>query len=64
MIWRIGLMAHIGFDKLKKKIEKSGKSSASAGAIAAAEGRKKYGAKKMAEAAAKGKPLKDSQKKK
>lgn len=55
-------MAHTGFDKLKKKIEESGKSSASAGAIAAAIGRKKYGKAKMAEAAKKGKPLKESQK--
>lgn len=55
-------MAHVGFDKLKKKIEKSGKSGASAGAIAASIGRKKYGKEKMAEAAKKGKPLKERQK--
>jgi hypothetical protein len=42
------------FQKLKNEIKKEGKSEASAKAIAAAVGRKKYGAKKMASMAAKG----------
>lgn len=42
------------FDALQKSIEKEGKSKQAAGAIAAAIGRKKYGAKKMASMAAKG----------
>jgi hypothetical protein len=42
------------FAKLKKKIEGEGKSAESAGAIAAAAGRKKYGAKKFASLSAKG----------
>lgn len=43
------------FKALTNKIEKSGKSEKSAKAIAASIGRKKYGAKKMASMAAKGK---------
>ena len=42
------------FAALKAKIEKSGKSPESAGAIAATIGRKMYGKKKMAAWAAKG----------
>lgn len=42
---------HIGFKKLQGKLEEEGKSKESAGAIAASIGRKKYGAKKMAEMA-------------
>lgn len=42
------------FQKLTKKLESKGKSPQSAKAIAAAVGRKKYGAKKMASMAAKG----------
>jgi hypothetical protein len=42
------------FAKMVAGIEKSGKSEESAKAIAAAAGRKKYGAQKMAEFAAKG----------
>lgn len=58
------MAGHIGFKKLEKKIEKSGKSVESAGAIAASIGRKKYGATAMKKAAATGKPLKQSQAKK
>lgn len=43
------------FAALTKKIEQSGKSKKSAKAIAASIGRKKYGNKKMAAMAAKGK---------
>lgn len=42
------------FKALTRKLEKGGKSKASAKAIAASIGRKKYGAKKMAKMAAKG----------
>jgi hypothetical protein len=42
------------FQKLKNEIKKEGKSEGSAKAIAASIGRKKYGAKKMASMAAKG----------
>lgn len=42
---------HIGFKALQGKLEHEGKSEESAGAIAASIGRKKYGAKKMAEMA-------------
>jgi len=42
------------FEKLTSKIEKTGKSKESAKAIAAAIGRKKYGAKKMSKMAATG----------
>jgi hypothetical protein len=42
------------FKALTKKIEKSGKSEESAKAISASIGRKKYGKKKMAEMAKKG----------
>lgn len=51
-------MAYVGFKKLKKKIQSSGKSAKSAGAIAASTGRKKYGKKKFQAAAAKGKKMK------
>lgn len=51
-------MAYVGFKKLQSKIEGEGKSAASAGAIAAAIGRKKYGNKAMARAAAKRTSLK------
>ena len=47
-------MAYTGFKKLKKNIQAQGKSAASAGAIAASIGRKKYGARKMAAMAAAG----------
>lgn len=43
------------FKKLEEKLEKSGKSEKSAKAIAAAIGRKKYGASDMAKASAAGK---------
>jgi hypothetical protein len=56
--------AHMGFKKLEKKIEKSGKSAKSAAAITASIGMKKYGKEKMMDAAHKGKPLKQSQAKK
>jgi hypothetical protein len=42
------------FKKLSRKIQKSGKSKSAADAIAAAVGRKKYGAKKFAAMAAAG----------
>lgn len=42
------------FAKLKGKLKAQGKSDEAAGAIAASIGRKKYGKKKMAEWAAKG----------
>ena len=42
------------FAALKAKLEGQGKSASSAGAIAASVGRKKYGKKKMAMWAAKG----------
>lgn len=45
-------MAYTGFKKLKKNIQAQGKSAASAGAIAASIGRKKYGNQAMARAAA------------
>lgn len=41
-------MAHIGFQKLQGQLEAKGNSKDRAGAIAAAIGRKKYGAKKFA----------------
>lgn len=44
-------MAYMGFKALQSKIQASGKSAASAGAIAASIGRKKYGNKAMAKAA-------------
>lgn len=43
------------FAKFVSKLKSEGKSESSAKAIAAAAGRKKYGAKKMASFAAKGK---------
>ena len=46
------------FQKLTNKLEKEGKSKESAKAIAASIGRKKYGAKKMFEMAAKGRKRK------
>ena len=42
------------FAKMQAAIEKTGKSAESAAAIAAAAGRKKYGARKMAKMAATG----------
>lgn len=54
--------AHVGFDKLKQKVQAEGHSAESAGKIAAAVGNKKYGEKKMHHAAEEGKPLKESQK--
>ena len=51
-------MAYEGFKKVSGSIQKSGKSKASADAIAASIGRKKYGKKAMARAAAAGKKLK------
>lgn len=50
-------MAYTGFNKLSKSIQAEGKSKGAADAIAAAIGRRKYGAKKMASAAAHGKSL-------
>tara|TARA_R100001163_G_C4937004_1_gene110462 strand:+ start:204 stop:365 length:162 start_codon:yes stop_codon:yes gene_type:complete len=50
-------MAYVGFNKLAGKLQKQGKSQASARAIAASIGRKKYGKKKFQAAAAKGKKL-------
>jgi hypothetical protein len=50
-------MAYLGFKKLKKNIQAQGKSPQAAGAIAAGIGRKKYGNKAMARAAAAGKKL-------
>tara|TARA_R100000329_G_C7618657_1_gene219849 strand:+ start:244 stop:423 length:180 start_codon:yes stop_codon:yes gene_type:complete len=50
-------VAYLGFKKLKKNIQSQGKSPAAAGAIAANIGRKKYGNKAMARAAAAGKKL-------
>lgn len=48
-------MAHLGFKKLEKKIEKKeGYGAKRAKAIAAAVGRKKYGAKAMAKKAVAG----------
>lgn len=52
---------YLGFDKLKKKLE--GKVE-DPGAVAAKVGRQKYGKKKMAKAAAKGKSLKGAKPKK
>ena len=46
---------HIGFKALKEKLSHR-KGVKNAGAIAAAIGRKKYGAAKMAKASAEGKP--------
>lgn len=45
---------YIGFKKLSKKIQRKGKSKASADRIAASIGRKKYGKKGMARKAAAG----------
>lgn len=53
---------HVGFKKLKAMLAKKGASNP--GAVAASIGRKKYGAEKMANAAASHKPLKESQRKK
>lgn len=50
-------MAYVGFKALKGKLQSQGKSAASAGAIAASIGRKKYGKKKFQKAAAAGKKL-------
>jgi hypothetical protein len=46
------------FKALTNKLKKEGKSAESADAIAASAGRKKYGAKKMASMAAKGRARK------
>jgi len=46
------------FENLTNEIKKEGKSEKSAKAIAASIGRKKYGAKKMGEMAAKGRKRK------
>jgi hypothetical protein len=48
---------HIGFKALQGKLERSGKSAESAGAIAASIGKKKYGAAAMHKAAASHTPL-------
>jgi hypothetical protein len=45
-------MGYMGFKAVQQNVEKSGKSAAQAGAIAAAIGRKKYGAKRMAQMSA------------
>jgi hypothetical protein len=50
-------MAYEGFQKVSQSIQASGKSKAAADAIAASIGRRKYGSKKMASAAARGKSL-------
>lgn len=50
-------MAYEGFKKVSASIQAEGKSKGAADAIAAAIGRRKYGAKKMASAAARGKSL-------
>ena len=50
-------MAYMGFEKLEHKLKSQGKSEASAEAIAASVGRKKYGKKKFQSAAAKGKKM-------
>lgn len=47
-------MAYEGFKAVQKNVEKSGASPSKAGAIAAAIGRKKYGAKRFAAMAAEG----------
>lgn len=47
-------MAYMGFQKVQQGVEKSGKSPKQAAAIAAAIGRRKYGAKRMASMAAEG----------
>lgn len=57
-------MAHIGFKKLTKKLEDQGMNKKEAKATSAGIGNRKYGKGKMKEAAAKGKPLKESQAKK
>lgn len=49
-------MAYIGFDRLKNQLSHEAGVD-NPGAVAAAIGRKKYGAKKMAKAAASGKSL-------
>lgn len=46
-------MAYQGFNKVQGSIQKEGYSKQAAGAIAASIGRKKYGPKAMAKAAAK-----------
>lgn len=50
-------MAYVGFDKLKSQIAAKG-NVRNPGAVAAAIGRKKYGAKAMSKAAASGRSLK------
>ena len=47
-------MAYMGFQAVQKNVESEGKSPKKAAAIAAAIGRKKYGAKRMAAMAAEG----------
>lgn len=47
-------MGYMGFKKVQEDVEKSGKSPKKAAAIAAAIGRRKYGAKRMAQMAAEG----------
>lgn len=49
-------MAYVGFQRLKGQLAKRG-GVRNPGAVAAAIGRKKYGAKKMARAAATSTPL-------
>ena len=51
-------MAYIGFKKLKSRLQAKGKSADQAAGIAASVGRKKYGDKKFARAAAAGKKMK------
>ena len=55
---------HVGFKNLVGKLEKQGNSEESAKEIAYSIGKKKFGKKKMAKAASKGKPLSDKQAKK
>jgi hypothetical protein len=50
-------VAYEGFKKVSQSIQAEGKSKASADAIAAAAGRRKYGEKKMASYAARGKSM-------
>tara|TARA_R110002012_G_scaffold321414_1_gene549106 strand:+ start:3268 stop:3453 length:186 start_codon:yes stop_codon:yes gene_type:complete len=49
---------YVGFKNLTAKLQKEGKTTEAAGAIAADIGRKKYGSNKFARAAAAGKKMK------
>jgi len=54
------MATYLGFQKVQQSVEKGGKSPKQAAAIAAAIGRRKYGGKKMAAMAAKGRAAKGS----